>query len=179
MNAARSSSLFPVYSFSNPLGSQVHHVNVGSQTDVVRQIPADMIRIVVDYDLVGIPQPVVAVPKIIRSDGEIEPAEPEAVRTSSNEPPDVSPAEAAGEVTVLPRMIQVVISIHAASVMTDPALAIVYVRSIGMPCFLTELPVLLDWSWSLYPRRSVRGNILVTSSNCRFASGFMFMLCEC
>jgi hypothetical protein len=37
------------------LSSQVHHVNVCSEPDVVRQIPAGMVGIFVEDDIVGVP----------------------------------------------------------------------------------------------------------------------------
>ena len=37
------------------VGAHVHHVNVGAESYVVGKIPADMVRIVIDHDIIGIP----------------------------------------------------------------------------------------------------------------------------
>src|ERR1017187_2139012 len=42
----------------------IHHVNVSAQPDIVSKIPARVIGIFVDHDLVGIPQPVAAIAEI-------------------------------------------------------------------------------------------------------------------
>src|ERR1035441_7921209 len=61
-----------------------------------------------------------------RSDREVESAEPEAVWTSSCEPPYMAAAKSAGEAAMLPRMIHVVMSIVAAGIMTNPLFALVH-----------------------------------------------------
>jgi hypothetical protein len=76
-------------------------VDVGSEADVVGEVPAGVVGIVVDDDVVGVPEPSVRVGEVPGGYAEVEAAEPEAGWTSSAETPDVGGAEAAGEVAVL------------------------------------------------------------------------------
>lgn len=43
------------------LSAEIHYMNISSQADVIGQIPADVIRVRIDDDIVGIPQPVAAI----------------------------------------------------------------------------------------------------------------------
>ncbi len=74
-------------------------------------------------------------------------------------------AKAAGEAPVLPRMIQVVMRVVRAGIVTYPRLAVVDVRSVGMPFLLAKVPVFLGSSGSLDPCRTVRRNILMAASD--------------
>ena len=76
-----------------------------------------MVGVFVDDDVVVIPKPVVAESDVIRGDAEVEATEPETVWASAAEMPDVPTAEAAGEASVLPGMVDVVVRIVAAGVM--------------------------------------------------------------
>lgn len=62
---------------------QILHVRVGAQADVVRQIPAGMIRVFVNDDVIGIPIPSIDEADVIRCDAKIESVEPETARTSA------------------------------------------------------------------------------------------------
>ena len=61
------------------LAPQVLHVDVGAQSDVVGEIPARVVGIVIDDDVVAVPIPVVDVSQVKRSNAEVEAAKPEAV----------------------------------------------------------------------------------------------------
>ena len=78
---------------------------------------------------------------------------------------------------MLPGMIEMVIGVIPSGVVTDPTFAIVDMRSVGMPFLLLELLILLHGSGILHSRRTVRGNILMTS-DFRSATGLMLMLRE-
>jgi hypothetical protein len=77
-------------------------MNVGSEPDVVGEVPAVVVGVFVDHDIVAIPKPVAAEADIVGSDAEIESAEPKAIRAASAEVPDAAATEAAGKVAVLP-----------------------------------------------------------------------------
>src|SRR5271170_6800823 len=111
---------------------EIFDVDVRSEALVVGQIPADVIRVVINYDLIRIPQPAVAESDVVRGHAEIETTEPEPARAAATEVPYMVRAESAGEVAVLPRMIHVVVRIIRAGVMPDPSLALVDVRRIGV-----------------------------------------------
>ena len=92
-----------------------------------------MIRIGVKHDIVAIPKPIVAESNIGAGYAEEVAVKAEALRASSSKPIHMSGAESPGEMSVLPRMIQVVASIASAAVMANPAIGLdVHVRSVGM-----------------------------------------------
>jgi hypothetical protein len=84
-------------------------VDVGAEADVVGQIPAGMIGVFVDDDLVGIPEPAVTEGVVVRGDAEIEAAEPEARRAASAKAPPMAGAETAVEMAVFPGVVEVVV----------------------------------------------------------------------
>jgi hypothetical protein len=113
-------------------------VNVGAESDVVRQIPAVVIRIFVDYDVVAGPVPVVAKSEVKRGNAEIKATEPETAGTASGKVPDVSTAKAAGESAVFPGMVEMEAGIVTSSVMTDPGAVVMNVRSFGVTRVVVE-----------------------------------------
>src|ERR1700722_6618238 len=130
--------------------AHVHDVDVRSQADVVGQIPAVVVWIVVNYDIVGSPVPIIAITEVIRGNRKIEAAEPEAARASSFNAESVALADAAGKSSVLERMIDVEMSVVLACIVANPLVSLgMDVRSfrmalrvaIGASLFL-RLPVL-------------------------------------
>jgi hypothetical protein len=95
-------------------------VDVGAEPGVVGEIPAGMVRIIVDDDLVRVPEPAVDIAEVVRGYAEVEASKPEAGRTSAAQTPDVGWAEAAGEMAVLPWMVEVVVGIIGACVVAYP-----------------------------------------------------------
>src|SRR5208282_900433 len=122
---------------------EIFDVDVRAEAHVVGEIPADVIRVVINYDVVRIPQPAVAESDVVRSHVEIETTEPEPAGAAATQVPDVVRAESAGEVAVLPRMIHVVVRIIRAGVMPDPSLALVDVRRIGVARRVTVVTMFL------------------------------------
>jgi len=59
-----------------------------------------MIGVVVDYDTVAVPKPIVAEAVIIRGYAEVEPVEEEPIAIPSPQPPDVAFSDASGETAV-------------------------------------------------------------------------------
>jgi hypothetical protein len=53
-------------------------VNIGTEADVIGEIPTRIVRIGVENDVVGIPEPAVAEGNVSGSDAEVVTAEPEA-----------------------------------------------------------------------------------------------------
>ena len=96
-------------------GTEVHHVDVSAKPDVISQIPARIIRISVDHDVVGIPQPVGAVVEVIGRDAPEKSVELEPRRATANEAIDVTATDVTGEMTVLPRMSEVIVRARAAA----------------------------------------------------------------
>lgn len=81
-------------------------VNVGAQADVVGQVPAHVVGIIVNDDVIAGPVPVVTIAKVRGGDAEVEAAEPEAARTAASETPDVFGTKPGGEMAVRPGMIE-------------------------------------------------------------------------
>lgn len=109
---------------------------VGAEANVIGEVPADVVGIFVDDDLVGIPEPIAAEAEVGRSNAEIEAVEPEAGRAAAGEMPDMAFAEAAGEVAMLPRLIKMVVGIVGARIVADPFAVGVNVRSFGVAGFV-------------------------------------------
>jgi len=107
-------------------------VNVGAQADIVGEIPAVVVGIVVDDDVVSVPIPVAAVRSIKRCDSEVVTSEPEAVGASTNDAPDVVAPEATLITSVFPGMIEVETFVIPAPIMAHPFAVTMDVRGLGM-----------------------------------------------
>jgi hypothetical protein len=107
-------------------------VDVSPQPHVVGEIPAEVVRVLIDHDVIPAPVPIAAVANVIGRDAEIEPAEPEARRATAGKMPQVAAAESAGEMAVLPRMIEMVVRVVRTRVVSDPLAIRVDVRSLRM-----------------------------------------------
>jgi hypothetical protein len=114
------------------LGAQVFDMYVGSQSYVVGKVSAGVVGIFVNDNVIGVPEPVVAVADVIGSDAKVESAEPETVGAASGEPRYVAPAETSGEVAMFSGMVEVIVRIVGAAVVADPLAIGVDVRGIGM-----------------------------------------------
>ena len=114
------------------LRAEVLDVDVRPQPRVVGEIPAVMVGIFVDHDLVAVPEPVTAQGKVKGCDAESEAAKPETGGTATANAPYMAAAEAAGESAMLKGMIDVEAGIIASGVVADPRAVVVNVRSFGM-----------------------------------------------
>ena len=95
-----------------------------------------MVGIFVDGDLVGAPIPVVAEAVVGGEDAEGEASKPEAFAIAAFDAPDVAGAEAARKVAMSPGMIDMIVGIVLAGVMTDPFAIGVDVWGIRMTDFV-------------------------------------------
>ena len=100
-----------------------------------------MVGVFVNDDVVVIPKPVVAESDVIWGDTEVKAAEPETVWASAAEMPDVATAESAGEASVLPGMVEVVVRIVAAGIVANPFAVGVNVWRVGMASLVVEVRV--------------------------------------
>jgi len=96
-------------------------VDVDTEAYVVGKVPADVVGIRIEDDVVGAPVPAVAVGDVGGSNAEEESAEAEAVRSASGETPNLACTYGAGEVSMFPGMVEVVASVVGGDV-TDPAI---------------------------------------------------------
>ena len=86
-------------------------MDICPQPDVVSQIPAVVIGILIDHDIVGTPVPIVAVVEIIFGNRKIEAAEPEPARAPSFDSKHMSSPEAAVKSPVLKGVIDMVVRV--------------------------------------------------------------------
>jgi hypothetical protein len=80
-------------------------VGVGSEPGVIGEIPAWVIWVVVQHDVVTVPQPIVGVVVVVRRDAPVKAAEPETVPTATFDTINVVATNFAAEASVLPRLI--------------------------------------------------------------------------
>jgi hypothetical protein len=107
-------------------------VDVGAQSRVVGEIPAFVVGVIVDHDIVAIPIPVIAIGQVKRGDAEVETAKPESAGIAAFDAPPVSTAEATVEAAMFPRMLKVEACVFAPGIVPDPFAVAVDVRSFGM-----------------------------------------------
>jgi hypothetical protein len=128
---ARSES--PWFTARRLLPPHVLHVHVGAESHVVGEVPAFVVGVVIDHNLIATPIPVVAIGKVKRRDPEVEAAEPKAIGAASGDAPDMASSEAAGESAMLKGLIEVEVGIPSSGVVPDPLAVMVNVRSLGTP----------------------------------------------
>ena len=116
------------------LASHILHVDVGTESHVVGEIPAFVVGVVVDDDVVAVPEPVIGVGQVKRGNAEVEAVKPKTVGAASGKVPAVAGAEAAGEAAVLEGMIDVEASIISSGIVTHPLTVVMDVRCFGMAC---------------------------------------------
>lgn len=113
-------------------------MNVSSEPYVVSEIPAIMIRIFVNDDLVGIPKPVGAVIDIGGCHAEVEATEPESRRASAGQPERMPFPDTPCEMAVLPGTVKMVARVRAAGLVAYPLIVLVYVGSFRMTTAVGE-----------------------------------------
>jgi hypothetical protein len=140
------------------LVAHILHVDIGPETDVVGEVPAVVIRVVVDYDLIGAPIPVTAVAEIVRRYAEEESVKPEAVGASSAKAPDVPAANSTRKASIRPGTIEMIMRVTASRVMANPLVTPrVYVRSIGMAPFVAVRRPIFGRSAVIATTSAIRG----------------------
>ena len=93
-----------------------------------------MIGIVIDHDVIAVPQPVIAGIVVIGRGLKKETADVESIATAAMQPPDMLRPERPGKASVLPGMIEMIMNIIPAHVVPDPAVIFrVNVRPRWMP----------------------------------------------
>ena len=137
-------------------------MRVGAESRVVGQIPAFVIRIIVDNDVIVVPIPIINVAEIEGSYAEVKSAEPEAAGSSAAQAPHVTRSDSALEAAMLPGVVKVKSGIAAAVGVADPFVILVDVRSFGVRGFiaigsarLISLARLSLLAWGLFSRRGL------------------------
>lgn len=124
------------------LGSQIENVHVGAKSRVVSQIPAGIIRIFVEDEVVPVPVPAIHKRDVRWSNAEVEAAEPETIRASPFESPYMSGTEFAGKVPMFPGTVEMVTGVITPFVVPNPSVVgSVDVRCLRMARAVVELTV--------------------------------------
>jgi hypothetical protein len=147
------------------LPSQILHVGIGSKPYVIGEVPADVIGIVVNNDVIRIPEPAVTETDVVGSHREEEASEPEAAGTTASEMPHMTATETTAEAAMLPGMIHVVMNVAATGIVTDPFSTVVNVRSVGMSSPVVEVAVFLGCMRGGYSGRTVPGNVFMPTAD--------------
>jgi len=136
-------------------------VHVGSEPHVIGEIPADVIRVFIEHDVVGTPFPVATVPDVGRGHAEEKAAKPEPARAASLDPEDMAGAEAARKMAVLPRLGQMEARVVASGVVADPFIVgSVHVWGGGMTGMIAVGAVLhYGFTFAMHGCRPVRRNM--------------------
>ena len=106
-------------------------MHVRAEPRVIRQVKPIVVGVVVEHDVVVVPEPIADKRRIRGSDLEVETAHAEPIAIASAKPPNVLCANRLCEVSVVPWAIQVVARVGASRRVSDP-LVIVCVH---MRCF--------------------------------------------
>jgi hypothetical protein len=153
--------------------SHILDVNVSSQPDVVGEIPACILGIIVDYDVVAAPIPVVDEAQIHGANAPEEAVETEPIRTTAAQMPDVVASDAAVKAAMFERAIQVVI--YTCAVMSHPLATGMDVGRFGMSSAVRE--AFLGTPAILLPRilGTAATFLLPCSLGTRFLLGALFL----
>jgi len=144
----------PINTVGGNLSPQIFNVSVSAEARVVGKIPTDVIRVLVDHQLIASPVPVGDDVVIIRGDVPVVTAEPEAFAVSSPQDEYVLRSKTAAEVSVCPRLSQVVMRVVGAAIVSHPAVVFgVHVGHVRMALLVHSYVVLIRGPGLLSPRR--------------------------
>jgi len=89
-----------------------------------------MVWVIINDDLVAIPQPAIAEPYVVRRHAEVESTEPKPTRTAPFEPEHMAGPKTARKASVLKWMVEVVVCIVRTGIVSGPPTVRFNVRSI-------------------------------------------------
>ena len=98
-----------------------------------------MVGIFIDHDLIAVPEPVGTQGQVEGCNAESPAVKPESTGTASANAPDVAASEAAGEVPVLPGMIEVEPRVVPSRVMPDPGAVVMDMWGLGMALVIVKI----------------------------------------
>ena len=128
------------------LATHILHVGISPKPRVIGQIPAFMIRVVIDHNLILIPQPSIGKPIVIRSYTKVEAIEPEPSRPATAQPPAMIRPKPTHKPAMLIRVIQVIMRIATPRVMSNPILTPIppiHMGSIRMSALIAEVMIFM------------------------------------
>jgi hypothetical protein len=107
-----------------PLAPQIRHVDVGAEPNVVGEVPAVMIGIGVEDDVIIIPEPVVGVVRVVWGHLKEEAIDVESIALAAAKPPDVLPTDWPRKVSLSPGMPETIAGIVAAGAVSHPRVGV-------------------------------------------------------
>ena len=107
-------------------------MDVGAEANVVGQVPAHVVRIVIDDDVVTVPKPAIGQSDVKRRDAPEESAKAKPIRPAAAETPDMPGPDSAFESPMLKGVIEVEMSIVLTCVVPDPLAVGMNVGGFGM-----------------------------------------------
>lgn len=148
-------------------------MHVRAQPDVISQVVARIVRVIIKNDVIAVPEPIIAIRNVRLCHLKEVAAETKAVRVASSKTPDMMRADRSPKAPVFPRMVKMKTRIMP--LMAYPAIIVcVDVGCFRMACLIAESGMLrLSLSWIRRGmRRSVCGRWAmswnVTSTNPMF-----------
>src|ERR1700675_2356179 len=154
-------------------------MDVSSYSDVVRKVPAHVIGIIVEGNVVRIPEPAVCVSEIVRGNRKIKTVEPETVGTSAPKTPDMSTANAAIKTTMFIRVIEPIMRVAAACIVAYPLSVGMDVGSLRVSLPVAEVAVLSGGMRISHARRTASGNVLAATTDLGSATAVPFVMALC
>lgn len=95
-------------------------MHISPQSDVVGKIPTIVIWICIDYDVVGVPEPVIDEVIIIGSNLEEETVKSKPLSVSAMQPEDMKRTNCTRKASMFPRMIETIVGIVPACIVAKP-----------------------------------------------------------
>jgi len=147
-----------------------------------------VVGVLIDNDLVTVPEPIIHEVIIVGSHAEIKSTKRKPLRATARQPVYMARPNATAKVAVFPRMIEVIMDVVPARVVSNPRIVAVNVRSIRVPALITVITslgcivYLLRWVRRLRMYRCVRGggsvggNVLLAHALWATLLGVTFML---
>lgn len=123
-------------------------MDISTEPDVVGQVPADVVGVFKDRDVVAVPQPVADVAYIEWGDVEVEATKPEPARTATAQTPDMAAAKTTREMIMFPGMVDVEAGVVASLIVAHPLAVVVDVWGFGMAFLVAEIlfrSILMGW----------------------------------
>ena len=146
-------------------------MNVGAEAHVVGQVVARVVRVFVDHDVVGVPEPAIAICQVKGRNVPVPAVEPEPAGAAAAEVPNVPASKSAGKAAMGKGLIDVIVCVAAASVMADPFVSI-HVGNIGMAVLVRKVAIRLcgtdvvAWLGAALGRRLVGSGARGTGRGC-------------
>lgn len=137
-------------------------MGVSAQPDIIGQVIADVIRIVIDDDVIIVPEPWARVVIVVRRNLKQIAPNIKPIRAATAQTPNVPRAKAGSEMSMLPGIVEVIVLIIAARIVANPAVIFsMHVGSFRMALLIAvgAMLTLIGWAGRLALLRRSRRTI--------------------